>query len=359
MLKRIRNSYKLARLGWRFLTREEMRSSLQVPFIKRISFLRKGYLSQVNEIYNLKDYQLEDYFSDWSKARMSMMYDNRNIRAGYQYGVNNKIFSTALLGQYLRVPEIYAIVEQGKIVPLSPKAVKIFSGSWRNACRSVGGTMVVKPSAGGRGTDVFLIAERNDKLMIDNSEVTEDDIFSKISSLDEFIIVEFFVQGDYAAKLYPESTNTIRMITIIDPDSNEPYLPIAVQRIGRNMSRPVDNWNRGGICAEVNLATGLLSRAAARETSQRKLVWYDRHPDTGFRITDSRVPEWENIKRLILQAAGRMAYYKFLSWDVVVMEKGIGVIEADAVSGIETLQVHRPLLKDNIVRKFFKYHGYL
>ena len=351
--------YRQMRLAWRFVTHEEMRSSTSLGLRQRLAMLRLGFLSQTHELYNLKDYELSDYFSDWAKARMSMMYDARNIRGGYQYGLNNKLFSTAILGQYLRVPTIYAIIEHGQIVPLAPADQQVLRETWIESCEAAGGTLVLKPSADGRGRGVFMLSLRDGALYLDDQSVTEEAVNNRIASLNEYIIVEFLRQGAFSAGLYPETTNTIRVVTVIDPDSGAPYLPIAVQRIGRLASRPVDNWNRGGLCAEVDLATGVLSRAASREGTERRLSWYDTHPDTGLPIAGQQVPDWDAVKTTILAAAARLAYFKFLSWDVVLLDHGIAIIEADTVSGIETLQVHRPLLRDERLRRFFAFHGYV
>jgi len=350
MLSYLKKQYRLARLAWKFIVVEEMKSPTPVNFFKRISLLSKGYHGQVAEIYNLKDYSIDDYFSDWSKAKMSMLYDGRNIRGGYQYGLNNKIFSTALLGQYLRVPQVYAIIEHGNVLPLHSDSSDMFNSGWSDACRKAGGKLVFKPSSEGRGRGVFILKYLEGTMLLDESPITEKQLNEKIFSLNEYIIVEFLEQGKYSEKLAPKSTNTIRMVTIIDPDTNKPHLATAVQRIGRDVSYPVDNWNRGGLCAEVNIKTGRLSSAATRETHQRLLAWYDIHPDTGSQIEGTKVPDWEQVKKEILETASRMAYYKFMSWDVVALDKGIAVIEADTVSGIETLQVHKPLLLDKKVR---------
>ncbi|KJS28611.1 MAG: hypothetical protein VR64_23820 [Desulfatitalea sp. BRH_c12] len=359
MLSSLKHHYRVSRLAWKFLVHEELKSPTPVPLNKRLSLLRRGYHGQAWELYDLTHYPLIDYFSDWAKARMSMMYDGRNVRAGYQYGLNNKIFSTAILGHYLRVPAIYAIVEHGSLVRLHPTGSEMFKGSWMGACRVAGGTLVVKPSAEGRGRGVFVLADRDGELVLDGVRVTEQEIDRKIKTLNEYIIVEFLHQGQYAASLYPEATNTIRMVTIIDPATHKPFLATAIQRIGRAASQPVDNWNRGGLCAAVDLETGTLSRAAARETAQRRLAWHDVHPDTGMPIKGMKVPQWEVAQQKILETAACLAYYKFLSWDVVVMDDGIAVIEADTVSGIETLQVHRPLLRDARVRRCFAHYGYV
>ncbi len=68
MLSRLMRRYRVARLMWHFLVHEELRSQTPVPLLKRIEFVRRGFLSQWWDKYNLTDYALEDYFSDWAKA---------------------------------------------------------------------------------------------------------------------------------------------------------------------------------------------------------------------------------------------------------------------------------------------------
>ena len=69
------------------------------------------------------------------------------------------------------------------------------------------------------------------------------------------------------------------------------------------------------------------------------------------------VPHWDEIRRALIDAATHMAYFKFLSWDMVVMDEGMSIIEADTVSGIQLLQIHRPLLADERIKRFLVHHG--
>lgn len=359
MVSRVKHRYRIMRLMWRLLVHDELGHPSPLTALQRLSCLRKGFLSRSVALYDSVAMGRGEYFSDWAKARMSMMYDHRNVRGGYQYGLNNKLFSTAILGHSVRVPSIYGIIEHGRVVPLGEAGRALLRGCWQEICDRAGGCIVFKPTAEGRGNGVFVLAENDGRLAIDGMEVSEDSIKQRISALNEYLLVEFLQQGEYAAGLYPLTTNTIRIITLVDPDNGEIYLPVAVQRIGCRESIPVDNWNRGGICAEIDRESGILGPAAGRRGPMRQLVWQDAHPDTGAAIRGSQVPNWAAIKQKILQAASEIAYFKWLSWDVVVLDDGIAVIEADTVSGIETLQVHRPLLRDARVRRFLEHHGYV
>lgn len=195
-------------------------------------------------------------------------------------------------------------------------------------------------------------------MFLNGVEENENLVRSKIKNLDEFLIVEFVAQAEYASSLFPESTNTIRIITILDPATSSHYMPIAMHRIGRQASIPTDNSHRGGISAEIDCESGELLRVAARDRAGR-LAWHDSHPETGVRITGVRVPGWNYVKQEILNAAEKLSFYKFMSWDVVVTNEGFVVLEADVVSGLRSLQQHRPLLLDDRLRGFMEFHRFI
>jgi D-alanine-D-alanine ligase-like ATP-grasp enzyme len=47
-----------------------------------------------------------------------------------------------------------------------------------------------------------------------------------------------------------------------------------------------------------------------------------------------------------------------IGWDVVVTDDGgFVILEINAHAGVETLQVHRPLLRDPRIRRFYEHHG--
>jgi hypothetical protein len=52
-----------------------------------------------------------------------------------------------------------------------------------------------------------------------------------------------------------------------------------------------------------------------------------------------------------------LPYIPYIGWDIIVQEEGFKIIEGNNHPGLDTLQAHRPLLKDPRVRKFYKAHG--
>lgn len=55
--------------------------------------------------------------------------------------------------------------------------------------------------------------------------------------------------------------------------------------------------------------------------------------------------------------AGRFPQLPYVGWDIVVTDPGeFTVIEGNTCSGVRVFQVHRPLLDDPRVRRFYEHH---
>ena len=87
------------------------------------------------------------------------------------------------------------------------------------------------------------------------------------------------------------------------------------------------------------------------------MVWQDRHPETGASITGTLVPSWRELRDGILALAARLPALPQIAWDVAVLDDGFAVIEANSWSGVDLLQMHRPLLADARIRRFYAHHG--
>jgi hypothetical protein len=55
--------------------------------------------------------------------------------------------------------------------------------------------------------------------------------------------------------------------------------------------------------------------------------------------------------------AQSVPYIPYIGWDVVITETGFRVIEGNANSDVDLLQVHKPLLVDPKIREFYRSYG--
>jgi hypothetical protein len=114
----------------------------------------------------------------------------------------------------------------------------------------------------------------------------------------------------------------------------------------------------GGLSACIDLATGVLSRAACRSDAG-VIERHAHHPETGNPIEGVGVPYWAETTQQILHFAAQMPYLPFIGWDIVMTADGYSILETNPGSGFGVIQVHHPLLVDVRVARFFQAHGLL
>jgi hypothetical protein len=275
---------------------------------------------------------------------------------------DKQLFREALsaLGLGELIPENYALITGGTATLLPGGETMPLPQFLRDQLTRVP-FMVVKPVDGGGGKGILRVERRAGGLLVNGTSVPDFEALAKdIPPKRTCIAVEFVQQAPYAQSIFPETTNTIRVLTMLDVTrGREPFIAIAVHRFGSMKTRPVDNWTQGGLSALIDLDTGRLGRAVAYPSSGR-LDWSDAHPDTQARITGTAIPGWRKVVARLLEVAGALASrVPYVGWDIVVTRCGFQIIEGNNYSDVNLLQVHRPLLVDPRVRAFYKTYGVL
>ncbi len=216
--------------------------------------------------------------------------------------------------------------------------------------------VVVKPSSGGEGEGLYFIENVGGNIFV-NGEKKNLTVFLSTLSDENYIVTEYCKQANFLSEIYPFTANTIRIWTMT-PNGEEPFIPNAVLRIGTKESGFTDNRSQGGLVAEIDLKTGKLS-AAAETLANGNIKWHDYHPDTGSRIKNSVIPEWDSFLNQFRDILSLMPELKYVGWDILLTEKDCEFvfIEGNSHPIPISLQVHRPLLEDPRVKKFYLENG--
>ena len=142
------------------------------------------------------------------------------------------------------------------------------------------------------------------------------------------------------------------MIVLRDTPEREFELAFAVQRIGAGWTGSVDNGSKGGLIANVNIATGELSEAR----TLHDLMVYNVHPDSGHPIKGVVIPNWESIKKGVLEVSSHFPYLDIIAWDILPTPDGFTVIEANTSSGVNIIQLWGPQRYGRL-GQFYRDHG--
>lgn len=321
---------------------------------QRLWAYRHGFMPDELALYGLTGENIGQYVA-------GLPYRQKHPLNGlYSRLIDNKLFLPFDLGQWPDVtPGYYFLLQNNDIVPLSGAPAchqggKVSLEDLLDTCREKG-EVVFKPVAGSGGRGVMRLLYRDGAWHMNGDRMSDSAVKAHLATLQDYLVTECLQQHEYAAHIFPESVNTIRVLTMRDYTRGEQFIACAVQRFGTMPSRPVDNWCSGGICCRVDLETGRLGRAVSKSHEK----WHKEHPETNAPIEGVLVPHWTDVANRIRAMADVLAFIPYMGWDILITEEGFKVLEINSLSDLDLLQVHGPLLGDSRVREFYVRHGVL
>lgn len=325
-----------------------------VPWRRRLWLYRHGFLSSKDAIWDLSAATVDDYLSDVDYRALG------RLGGPYVNTLSNKLLFHLLVSQTHAelVPTVYALLREGEV--LRTRQFDGLASVDELVDRLATEPLVVKPVTAEKADGIRMVDGSTGQLRLDGRELDRRELLDSLTTDRDLLVMERVEHGAYADSIFPDATNTIRLLTMIDPESGEPFIAAAAHRFGTDASAPVDNWVAGGLSARIDVETGDLGRAVWQPAETA--TWSDTHPDTGAEIAGTAVPEWDRIVSQVLDLASTYGWlWPHVGWDIVVQDEdgSIAVLEGELMSGGTDLQAHGPLLADERVRRFYRENGVL
>lgn len=315
----------------------------KTPLFRRLWLSFHGFVPDQYAIYDFKHCSYKNYLSefDW--------YRSRRINGKDAYILNNKIVCAQMIGQYASIPETYFLKKEKNILSNNGSFV---NDDFLIQCLKEKKKSIFKPINTGKGKHIFLIEFKDNAFHINGKIFKENELLSILHSKKDWFISEYIEQAAFLKSLFAASTNTLRMITVRDEKTNAFDVLFSVLRIGRNSSVPVDNASQGGLVAKVDLKTGELSEAKSLHNTEV----YINHPDSDSLIKGVVIPDWKKLKESIISLSERFPYLDFIAWDILLVDDGFYVIEANASSGVNIVQIWGGQ-RNGKLGNIYRYHG--
>lgn len=326
--------------------RAEQNDDLKLPLLKRLKFYKKGFRASSYYIYQLDKNNYKDYISDITPKDLRKANNQDEIDL-----LNDKVEFEKKMKDLAKVPRNIGMIKSGKYIPLIADDISI------EAFLSKGKKLVLKPIDGRKGRGIIFLSQNKNEIRFNNLVLSPLKLYTRLSELNNYLVTELIDQAEYANCIFPESTNTIRVIVMRDPtNSFQHFIPAAVHRFGSKDTMPVDNWSRGGLSCNINLENGIMGPGLKHPKNTEGLLhFYHKHPDTHENLVGIEVPHWKQIMNESLKIAEKMNI-NYVGWDILVTEQSFYFIEGNCNSDLDLIQVHTPLLKDNRVKEFVKYY---
>lgn len=334
----------------RQLARAEWRSPQR---LRHVELWPRGFLSERHELYDFDANDPSLYVSDFARvAHGRKVNDWRFLAVLRNKLVFHEVLERRSFGAYL--PRVLGVISDGSVYQTDGEEAGAATTLLELLERC--GAMVIRPLEGGGGNGIHVLrltpsGPTHNGRALDAAAV---DVVQR--SCGGHLATELLEQHPYGARIFPGVLHTMRVPTMRDVETGAPFIPIAIHRFANAASAPVDNFSRGGLSANIDLATGELGPAASL-TPDGSVRWHERHPETGAEIAGVRVPGWDDVQRLVLDVAAAFPYLRCVGWDVAVTEDGPKLIEGNYYMGVAVLQLHGPLLADERVRSFYERTG--
>lgn len=157
-------------------------------------------------------------------------------------------------------------------------------------------------------------------------------LYNTLIQNNQILVEEVAIQHDDINSVYPYAVNTVRVVTL------NKKVVAAFIRFGNNKN-VVDNFNHGGMVTTININTGIVEYPAIDKSGNV----YESHPMTKKAIVGLKIPMWNKVKKLCIDACDVTPEIGYIGWDVCVGEKKPFLIEGNDFPGHDLYQlpVHR------------------
>lgn len=279
--------------------------------------------------------------------RRNYLNHDRNIHNSTCILRNKLYFDIFARSIGISVPQIIAFYSQNKLYSVANGFKEI---TFKDLAMMGNRTLFCKEMDGECGAGIFKLKIENKKLYYNGKGISSAELEIMIKE-SEYIFQELVVQHSRMSELYPDSINTMRMITVRSLKDNKIHLMPSILRIGANGSF-VDNTSQGGIAVGFDLESGRLNKYGFHKPQFGRRI--EIHPNSGIRLNEFIIPFIKEAEEKAIFFHSMLKDIHSVGWDIAIGEDGPIFIEGNDNWEINGPQVGNRGLKKEFKEYFFK-----
>jgi hypothetical protein len=308
------------------------------------SYYRWGLTPDELRLYRLQDQPASAQAEYVSALHLRQLVNPQLNAAAWRPLVKNKW----MLAHYFRslgvpIPEPLGVLHPG--FGFATKGSRLRVEADLAALLSAAGTpVVVKPIAGTRGRDVFVVRPGDDGRVACVDADGRDVPFTTVltaagrttGGVEGMLVEEWCEKDPWYRRLNAGAGVSIRVITLVGSDGEvEVQAARLALAVGGNL---VSNSHRGSLSVWIDTDSGRLGGGYLDDVSGFRQMSV--HPDTGERVEGAQVPDWDAIVDVATQAASAVPWLRSVGWDILPSTRGPIVLEGNEKWFAESLQAH-------------------
>ena len=334
---------------WIRMMIEDIKKEKAYSLSKKIWCFRRGFRVWRIPQYNITKDNYKELLSDRDYCYM------HPINNAFVKWINDKVTMRYILTPFKEyLPEYYFHMlkrygNRTNIIPLvdCPKSYEpSFEGIFQLLRDK--GDLVFKMSSGTHGEGFRKLSYRDGVYFMNNKFCHESDIINHFKSRTAFYAITNYVTSHKDIKaIYPESTNTVRIMTI-NEDGISPIIASAFMRIGSSSTGVTDNVGFGGVTADVEIETGRYYNG--EQIINHVINKCPVHPDTGI-STEGILPHWSKVVEIIPEMCRLMPQLEYMGFDVAITDNGFIILEINVHQDLHRFPLYKQEVKDYLFKK--------
>lgn len=307
--------------------------------------LERGFLPGRICLYG-KDFNENTYKNYWSDFDYFMAHPLNNHFAIW---INDKLTLKYMLnvdGLSKYMPEYYLYIENdGHYTYLmdAPKDIEknrdfLYKLLLRKKC------LALKPNRGSGGGGFISLRIEEGKI-IKNRDVISIHEFEELKKeLSGYIVTEFIQQSSEMERVYPDIAAALRIVlykkvqSTLEEEPDYGYL-LGYARFATDKNQSASNNDQGGLAVTIDWENGVYRGGFRGLTEfwgekENEGLGFKSHPNTGVVLDGKKIPNWDIIKRGLLDICKYLSSLDFFGMDVIITEDGFKLCEINSAPSV-------------------------
>ena len=253
------------------------------------------------------------------------------------------------------MPRHFFYIQNGELLPVDHNIDR--TGNIDDVLAILNNTPVaLKACTGGHGKGFYKIECKDKDYYINNVRSDLKGLSDLLLSLDDYLLTSFSIPNKaFRDTCGNDNFVVLRTVTVFDKEDG-PQLTGMNVRIGTSSAGIVSDYD-GCIYCGVDLNNGSLFAPVIRGGDDEGILTatpVPEHPDTGYRLTDLRVPNFEMLLDTVRKISSHLSMTPYLVADIVPTDNGFDILEINSHGQVRNLEPFYPFRKNEYNLKAFK-----
>lgn len=174
----------------------------------KLKYMLLGFSKQDIAYYGFPKNDYRNYISTAERLKLE------DLNGRFAYILGEKVMLERIWGDYINVPKTYCLIERKHFLDLSDESLEFDIVELLKKHHK----LLAKPTRScGGGHGVTSLSFIDESFLIGSKRYDEIEFIKALREYEGYLISDWITQHKYSSNVFPDSTNTIRVVTIMNP----------------------------------------------------------------------------------------------------------------------------------------------